>query len=138
MAIAAYCERSGQVVPSDDAAIVRCALESLALRYRDVLCSLEELTNTRIETIHIVGGGTQNKQLCQMTADACNRRVEAGPVEATAIGNAMMQAIALGHVQSIPAAREIVRRSSVVEAYEPREAAPWDDAFERFKRLCPE
>ena len=74
--------------------MIRCALESLALRYRQVLGWLEELIGGRIETIHIVGGGTQNRQLCQMAADACHRRVVAGPVEATAIGNVMMQAVA--------------------------------------------
>ena len=74
--------------------MIRCALESLALRCRMVLGWLESLIGTRVETVHIVGGGTQNRQLCQMTANACNRTVLAGPVEATAIGNVMMQAIA--------------------------------------------
>ena len=88
------------------------ALESLALRYRMVLGWLEELVGGRIETIHIVGGGTQNRQLCQMAADACNRRVVAGPVEATAIGNVMMQAVAAGDVAAIAEAREVIRRAS--------------------------
>jgi rhamnulokinase len=137
-AIAAYCQRTGQQVPTSDGAFIRCALESLTLRYRAVLQALEELTRGRIETIHIVGGGTRNKQLCQMTADACNRRVVAGPVEATALGNAMMQAITAGQVQSISAAREIIGQSFAVEEYEPRASTPWDEAFERFQRLRPQ
>jgi len=89
------------VVPTSEGAIIRTALESIALRYRMVLGYLEELAGGRLETIHIVGGGTQNRLLCQMTADACNRRVVAGPVEATAVGNLMMQAVAKGALGSI-------------------------------------
>ena len=87
-----FLPRTGQTAPENEGAVIRCALESLALQYRRVLGWLEELIGGRIETIHIVGGGTQNRQLCQMAADACQRRVVAGPVEATAIGNVMMQA----------------------------------------------
>ena len=100
-AIRAFCRRTGQAVPENEGAVIRCALESLALQYRRVLGWLEGLIGGRIETMHIVGGGTQNRQLCQMAADACQRRVVAGPVEATAIGNLMMQAIAAGEVGSI-------------------------------------
>jgi rhamnulokinase len=100
-----------------------------------VLGFLEELVGGRIETIHIVGGGTQNKLLCQMTADACNRRVVAGPVEATAIGNLMMQAVAQGAVGSIAQAREIVRTSFAAQEYRPKQPQAWDAAFGRFERL---
>ena len=117
-------------------AIVRCALESLALKYRQVLGWLEELIGGRIETIHIVGGGTQNRQLCQMTADACRRRVVAGPIEATAIGNIMVQAMAAGAVGSIAEAREVIRASFPVEEYLPRQADLWDAAYERFGQLA--
>ena len=130
--IQSACRETGQPVPEDTAEIVRCALDSLALRYRAVLGWLEELTGGQIATIHIVGGGAQNRQLCQMAANACNRRVLAGPVEATAIGNLMMQAIAAGEVASIPQAREVIRQSFSVEAYEPREVLAWDEAYERF------
>ena len=133
-AIRDYCQETGQPVPEDDGAVVRCALESLALRYRMVLGWLEELTGSPISTIHIVGGGTQNQQLCQMAADACNRRVVAGPVEATAIGNTMMQAIAAGDVESIGAARQLIGVSFAVREYVPQEAAQWDDAFSRFRQ----
>lgn len=131
-AIRSFCGKSRQTVPESPGQIIRCALESLALTYRRTLEALEELVDGRIETIHVVGGGTQNRQLCQMTADACKRRVVAGPVEATAIGNVMMQAIAAGEVSSIAQAREIVRQSFPVEEYQPNDSAAWDEAYTRF------
>jgi len=134
-AIRSFCGKSRQAIPESSGQIIRCALESLALTYRRTLEALEELIGGRIETIHVVGGGTQNRQLCQMTADACNRRVVAGPVEATAIGNLMMQAIAAGEVGSIVQAREIVRQSFPVEEYQPRDAAAWDEAYARFVEI---
>lgn len=135
LAIRDFCSKTGQTVPGDEGAVVRCALESLALRYRAVLNWSEELTGARIETIHIVGGGTQNRLLSQMAADACNRRVVAGPVEATAVGNVMMQAVAGGQVGSIREARDVVRNSFDVEEFTPREPGPWDEAFSRFEHL---
>jgi rhamnulokinase len=134
-AIRGLCRRTGQPAPDNPGAVIRCAVESLAIKCRSVLGMLEELVGGRLETIHIVGGGTQNRQLCQATADACGRRVVAGPVEATAIGNVMMQAVAAGAVGSIREAREVVRRSCTVETYEPRQTAAWDAAYERFQTL---
>jgi rhamnulokinase len=134
-AIRQLCRRTGQPAPEDEGAVVRCALESLAMKFRHVLGLLEELTGGRIETIHIVGGGTRNRWLCQATADACGRRVLAGPVEATATGNLMMQAIAAGDVGSVAEAREVIRRSFEVEQYEPRNTAAWDEAHGRFVRV---
>ncbi len=134
-AIARYCSAHGEPVPENDAAMVRCIFESLAMRYRLVLGWLEELIEGPLRTIHIVGGGAQNRLLCQMAADACGCRVVAGPVEATAIGNLMMQAVAQADVGSIAEARELVRESFDVEQYEPRGQAPWDEAFTRFRRL---
>ena len=116
-------------------AVIRCALESLALRYRMVLGYLEELIGGRIETIHIVGGGAQHRLLCQMAADAAKRRVVAGPVEATAIGNLVMQAVAHGAIGSIAQAREIIRASFEVQEYRPRQTDVWDEAYERFQQL---
>lgn len=133
--ICEYCRQTGQTVPSSEGAVIRCVLESLALEYRRVLRALEHLTGEPLKTIHIVGGGTQNRMLCQMTADACNRRVLAGPVEATAIGNIMMQAIALGQLDSIADARQVIRASFVVEEYTPGETMAWDEAFDRFVAL---
>ena len=100
-----------------------------------VLGMLEKLTGSTIELIHIVGGGTQNKLLCQLTADACGRRVLAGPVEATAIGNIMMQLVAEGAVSSIQEAREIIANSFPLDAYEPTGAVDWSDAIGTFRSL---
>lgn len=102
------------------------------MKFRHVLGMCEELSGSRMETIHVVGGGTRNRQLCQAAADACGRRVLAGPVEATATGNLMMQAVAAGDVGSIAEAREVIRNSFEVEEYQPRNTAAWDEAYERF------
>lgn len=131
-AIRQFCKTTGQPVPQDEGAILRCALDSVAMKFRHVLGMCEELAGGRIETIHIVGGGTQNRQLCQAAADACGRRVLAGPVEATATGNLMMQAVATGEVASITQAREVIRRSFQVEQYEPQNTAAWEEAYEGF------
>jgi rhamnulokinase len=135
-AVRAFCRNTGQLAPDDKGAVVRCILESLALKFRQVLQMCEELNQRRIETIHIVGGGTKNRQLCQFAADACGRRVVAGPIEATAIGNLMIQAVAAGDVGSIAEAREVIRRSFPVEEYAPQNTAAWDGAYERFLRLA--
>ncbi len=134
-AIREYCREKGEPVPESEGAVIRAALESLALRYRMVLGWLEQLTGSRIEVIHIVGGGSQNALLCQMAADCCARRVIAGPVEATAIGNLAMQAVALGDIQDVAAAREVIRQSFEVREYTPRNTAPWDAAYGRFEKL---
>ena len=115
--------------------MVRCALESLALKYRWVLERLEELLGKELDTIHIVGGGSQNAFLCQLTADACNRPVVAGPVEATAIGNVLVQALGLGLVGSLAQAREVVLQSFEVRSYEPRDPERWDEPYRRFGML---
>jgi rhamnulokinase len=130
-----FCRRTGQSIPASDGAVVRCALESLALRYRESLGWLEELTGGRIETIHIVGGGARNRLLCQMTSDACQRPVVAGPTEATAIGNVMMQAVASGDIGSIREARNVIRGSFEVEQYVPADVEQWNEAYSRFATL---
>jgi rhamnulokinase len=134
-ALADYCRRTGQPPPQGVGATVRCALEGLALRYRWVLGTLEELTGRRLDRIHVVGGGSQNELLCQLTADACDRPVLAGPVEATAVGNVLVQAIGLGVLGSLQDAREVVRRSFEVRRYEPRNADAWHGPYERFRAL---
>jgi rhamnulokinase len=134
-AIQDFCRRTGQVVPQEPGAVVRCALEGLALRYRWVLERLEELLGRRLEVIHVVGGGCQNTLLCQFTADACNRPVQAGPVEATAIGNVLVQAIGLKALKSLEEAREVVRRSFEVVTYTPREPERWAGPYRRFLEL---
>lgn len=132
VALGDFCRQTGQPVPLDAGAVVRCALESLALRYRWVLEKLEELVGTKIETIHVVGGGSQNTLLCQLTADACNRPVVAGPVEATAIGNVLVQAIGLRLLGSLAEAREVVRHSFDVRTYSPQHPDIWHEPYQRF------
>jgi rhamnulokinase len=135
-AIADACRRTGQSVPETPGEVIRVAIESLALKSRFVLAALEDLVGSRLETIHVVGGGSQNRQLCQATADACGRRVLAGPTEATAIGNVLVQAMAAGKAGSVAQARAIVARSFSSEQYEPRDADRWQEAFERFRAVC--
>ena len=130
--IRAFCERTGQPVPQSQGAVVRCALESLALKYRWVLERLAEILGHGLEPIHIVGGGAQNRLLNQFTADATGRQVVAGPIEATAAGNILMQAMALGYIGSLEEGRRIVRRSFDVVTYEPAGGAEWDEAYARF------
>ncbi len=134
-AIRRFCRRTGQAVPEDEGSVLRTALDSVALKFRHVLGMCERLVGGRIETIHVVGGGTQNRLLCQAAADACGRIVVAGPVEATAIGNLVVQAVAAGDVGSIAQARELVRASFPVETYQPAETARWDEAYDRFVKL---
>jgi len=131
-----FCQETGQPVPETKDALVRCILESLALKYRWGLEKLEEILGRRLNVIHIIGGGCQNKLLCQLTANATGRQVVAGPVEATAIGNIMMQALTMGYVDSIAEARELIRRSFDVVTYEPEDTSGWDDAYERYLKIA--
>jgi rhamnulokinase len=132
-----FCRKTGQMTPETVADTMRTVYESLALKYRLVLEHLIHLTGRTVERIHIIGGGSQNALLNQMTADATGRLVVAGPPEATALGNGIVQLIALGEVDSVAQAREILSRTVGTKHYEPNraEAAAWDDAYERFKPL---
>lgn len=134
-AIQQYCVDSGQQAPESEGSLIRCCLESLALQYRRVLGRLEENVGRPLETIHIVGGGSRNELLCQLTANCCRRTVLAGPVEATAIGNALVQLMGLGDIRGLDEAREIVRESFPTRRYEPVIDARWDAHFELFTRL---
>jgi rhamnulokinase len=134
-ALADFCRKTGQPASNEPGPVIRCALESLALRYRWVLERLEELLGRRLETIHVVGGGCQNTLLCQFTADACNRPVLAGPVEATAIGNLLVQAVGLGILGSLTEAREMVRNSFEVRTYTPKDPDRWGEPYQRFLKL---
>jgi rhamnulokinase len=131
-ALGDFCKKTGQTIPTEPGDVVRCALESLALRYRWVLERLEELVGKKLDTIHIVGGGCQNTLLCQLTADACDRVVVAGPVEATALGNVLVQAIGLGLLGSLAEGRAVVRRSFEVRTYEPQHPEQWAEPYRRF------
>ena len=124
-------------LPEDEGAIVRCCLESLALKYRWAIDRLESILSTKIRTIHVVGGGSKNALLCQFTADACGRPVLAGPAEATAIGNILMQAVGRGQLGSIAELRAVVAHSFPVKVYEPRDTAAWGEAMAKFNSLVP-
>ncbi|MEI7988435.1 MAG: rhamnulokinase family protein [Chloroflexota bacterium] len=130
-----YCKRTGQKIPETKGEIVRCALQGVAFKYRYVLECLENMVEHPLEPIHIVGGGTQNLLLNQLTADATGKRVVTGPIEATAMGNIIAQAVALGHISSFQQGRDIVCASCELKSFEPVETKRWDDAYGRFKRL---
>lgn len=131
-----YCRLTGQHVPESVGEVVRCIYESLALKYRYTVESIEKLNRKKTKMINVVGGGTKDKFLSQMTADACGVPVCAGPEEATSIGNLMMQAIAAGEVADLSQAREVVRNSFELKHYEPcTERAAWDAAYEKFCNL---
>ncbi|MGZ6265580.1 MAG: FGGY-family carbohydrate kinase, partial [Candidatus Limnocylindrales bacterium] len=129
------CRSTGQPEPISRGAVIRCAFESLALQYWQALERLEEAAGHRLSTIHIVGGGSQGRLHCQMTADATSRPCVAGPIEATAVGNILVQAIALGHLAGLDEGREIVRRSFPLHTYDPGATSGWDDAKARFLEL---
>lgn len=129
-----YLAGTGQSVDSD-ATLLRVALESLAFKYRTYFQALEQLVGNRIEIIHMVGGGIQNRLLCQMTADACNRTVVAGPVEATALGNVVAQGVGLGRFSSILEARQWMRALPDIVTYQPHGSGAWDEASSRLKTI---
>jgi rhamnulokinase len=133
--IAEACRSAGMAPPDGKAEMARMILESLALRYRWTLGKLEELVGHPLETLHIVGGGSQNQLLNQFTADAIGRPVVAGPVEATAAGNVLMQMLAMGYLSSLAEGRELIRRSFETKVYLPRKTAAWDEAYGRFLKL---
>jgi rhamnulokinase len=134
-AIRGFCRRTGQTPPLSPPEIVRCILESLAMKYRWTLDELVRLTGKAVNRIHVIGGGSRNERLCQFTADATGLPVFAGPAEATAIGNIMVQALAAGQVSSVGEIRTIVRESVDVRAFEPVETSAWDQAYVRFRGI---
>jgi rhamnulokinase len=137
-AIQSFCRETSQPLPRSEGALVRCALESLALKYQTVLEQLETVTGHRIEVVHVVGGGSRNDLLNQFTADACQRPVVAGPVEATVLGNALVQARACGEISSLEELRSVIRASCDVRQFEPKAAHKevWEEARARFARLA--
>ena len=133
--IAGFCRETGQAVPQTPGEFVRCILESLALLYRQTLAELERVTGRTVRRIHIVGGGSLSAPLNQFTADATGRTVLAGPVEATAAGNVMIQAITLGHVPSLARAREIIRESFPIREFHPQRVHDWEQAAADFAKF---
>ena len=134
-AIRDFCRRTQQTIPQSVGEVIRCALESLVLRYRLTLDLLQQIVGHEFKTIHMVGGGVQNRMLCQFTADACQLPVIAGPVEATALGNVMMQAIGSGRLSSVDEARALVRSAKDITHYEPHPQHGWDAGLAKLQQL---
>ncbi|HYG21541.1 MAG TPA: rhamnulokinase [Verrucomicrobiae bacterium] len=134
-AIQSYCRETGQPVPETEGQLARCIFESLALTYAVVLEGLEQLTGQRIEVLHIVGGGSRNQLLNTFTANAANLLVVAGPVEATVLGNVLVQARSNGELKSLSDIRSVVRASSEVTEFEPKQPDAWKEARLRFAEL---
>jgi rhamnulokinase len=133
--IAAFCRETGQPAPETPGQFTRCILESLALLYRKTLEEIIRLTGREVSRLHIVGGGSQSALLNQFAASATQREVIAGPAEATAIGNVLIQALALGHIESLDALRKVVRDSFSLQTYQPLEVESWREAYQRFSQL---
>jgi len=133
--ISDYCARSGQESPGDAGSVVRCILESLALKHAETVELIGRVTGRRLEELHVVGGGANNGLLCAWTAEAANRVVLAGPAEATVVGNMLVQAIAQGEISTLADAREIVIASFEQTEYEPGGSQEYSEARERFAAL---
>lgn len=134
-AIRRYCAQTGQPVPENPGEVARCVFESLSFSYRQAVEDFERLSSRTLSTVRIVGGGCLNRSLCQMTADACGREVVAGPVEAAALGNAMLQAVATGHLKDISQGQAALRQSVEYRSYAPAASGAWRQAFESFKSV---
>lgn len=130
-----YCRSRKQPAPESEGQLIRCALESLALKYRQVLRGIESLTGEKVEVLHVVGGGSKNDLLNQFTADACGIPVIAGPTEGTALGNVLLQARAAGEIGTLAELRTVVRESSELKTFEPKNVAAWDEAYSKFEKL---
>lgn len=130
-----YCLKTNQEIPENCGEFVRCINESLAMKYRYSLEEIKDCTNKNYDVIYMVGGGTQSKLLCQMTANACNIKVSAGPIEATVYGNIAIQLMATNKIENLYKAREIIRNSNDMSYYEPQNYELWDKEYERFKNV---
>ena len=135
LAIKNYCIKTGQPAPENKGEIARCIYDSLVLKYKFTIKQIESVTGKKIEKLHIIGGGAHNQMVNQLTADATGIPVLAGPTEATAVGNIMMQAKALGVVKSLAEIREIIRHSFEVNEYLPSPQLDWEAAYKRFEKL---
>ena len=130
-----FCQQTGQPIPRSKGEIARAILESLALGYRDSLAQITAVSAQQVDVIHIVGGGTQNKLLNQMTANATNLPVVTGPIEATVIGNAIVQLITLGEIADLEQGRAIVANMDELQRYEPQNTAVWDEGYGRYQNV---
>lgn len=130
-----FCRKTGQYVPKTVGEIMRCIYESLAMKYRLTFEKLRECTERDYPVIHVIGGGTKDGLLCQMTADSCDRTVKAGPIEATVMGNVAVQLMSDGSVKNIGQARKIVAESSELKTFEPKDTDKWAGAYEDFLKV---
>ena len=130
-----YCEKTGQRVPQTKGEIIRCIAESLAFKYRQTVEGMEDVTGKKYSVINIVGGGIKDKMICRFTANATKRTVSAGPVEATSIGNVIVQAIGTGAISDLKEGRQIVKNSFDIDIYEPQDQDAWDKAYEQWKKI---
>lgn len=134
-AIQHFCRLTNQPIPRTQGEIIRCILESLACKYRFVLEKIEKITGNRFSELYMVGGGSRNRLLCQFTANAIGRSVRIGPTEGTAVGNVVVQLIALGHLKGIREARQLIRNSFPIQTYEPQDESIWNEGYEKFGLL---
>ena len=130
-----FCRKTGQYVPETVGEIMRCIYESLAMKYRLTFEKLRECTERDYPVIHVIGGGTKDGLLCQMTANSCDRTVKAGPIEATVMGNVAVQLMSDGSVKNIGQARKIVADSSELKTFEPKDTDKWAEAYEDFLKV---
>lgn len=130
-----YCLKTNQEVPQNEGEIVRCINESLAMKYRYSLEEIKDCTGKEYPYIYMVGGGTQSKLLCQMTANACNCKVSSGPVEATVLGNIAIQLMATGEIENLDEARQVIRNSQNISYYTPNDYEAWSEAYKKFKDI---
>ena len=130
-----FCRRTGQYVPQTVGEVMRCIYESLAMKYRLTFEKLRECTKRDYPVIHVIGGGTKDGLLCQMTANSCDRTVKAGPIEATVMGNVAVQLMSDGSVDNIGQARKIIAESSELKIFEPKETGDWANAYEDFLKI---
>lgn len=130
-----FCRKTGQKVPETVGQIMRCIYESLALKYRFAVDQLQEATGKQFTALHVLGGGTKDRLLCQMSANSCNLPVVAGPIEATALGNIIIQLVALGKLESIDAGRALVTRTEALKQYTPTDTAAWEEAYKHYVEL---
>ena len=134
--IRAFCKKTNQPVPESKGEVIRCVLQSLALKYRKTVESLEQILGKELPVVHMVGGGIKDTLLCQFTANATGKKVIAGPVEATSIGNLMTQAMALSKINSLQEIRQVVKNSFETTEYLPEDIEQWNQAYGRFCSFC--
>lgn len=127
-----YCRRTNQPVPETTGQIVRCIYESLALKYRLALEQISECTGKSFDILHLMGGGTKDGFLCELTSQSLGMPVVAGPIEATALGNIVLQLIALGEIESVDEGRKIIAETEKVKVYDEKHSPDWDEAYKRF------